>query len=714
MIPSSASSETSGIWRKLAALLFVIVALGLPINDLYRYTLLVIAGVIIFAGMVRPQCKAWLIAAAIVAVAAVGQALIPAEQIEEGHNVFLTGGASNALVAGLPADAYRQMVAEFDRAYPPEHRCDPAVAGCWQSQGRPDRVYAFSADGIFGKPMYSRRVDDIDFADPVWLRLGFINEVRYNWYANTGTLQRNTRERSLLNVLHPWQFTMPFFVMYRFPAAYAGSALCWRGTVLWEGTNEQFAALHHDSMACRTLASEDIGRRVFGVAIARDVPLAMKLRPSLVIRIRPIMPALLAALGVVAVVLLLVRWQPQSVAMPFLLAALALLVVMLNDASFIGGLRPFDGGDDGLFYDGVGRIILQHLLRGEIAQALEGGEKVFFYGGPGLRYFRALEHILFGETYFGYLSLILVLPFVVLAVFGRFFSMRAALALTVIFIAIPIGALFGTSFFHYAKWAARGFSDPAAATLFLAGFIVLIGGTANGADVRFAPAFGAGLLFALALFIRPNLAPGAAVLLGGAGIAALWQGQFPRLAGMCIGFLPVLGMALHNWIFGGVFVLFSANATIAEAMPMPPSAYVAAFAELLRLDFGGEHVQRGTLQIARWLSGPSESFVMIPLHALAIGVLVRVGFARHDDPWLRLTAWAALALHSVALFYLSADRYYYLTWFLSLVVCAVWARDEGFDLLRRLSPRLAESIENLPVRARLARVLDRLAAAPRA
>jgi hypothetical protein len=158
-------------------------------------------------------------------------------------------------------------------------------------------------------------------------------------------------------------------------------------------------------------------------------------------------------------------------------------------------------------------------------------------------------------------------------------------------------------------------------------------------------------------------------------------------------------------------VLFSANATIADAMPMPPSAYVAAFAELLRLDFSGEYVRRGVLQIARWLSGPSESFLMVPVHALAVGVLLRVAFARTYDSWLRLIGWATLALHAVPLFYLSADRYYYLNWFLTLLVCAVWMRDEGFGLLRRSWPRLAQRIEHHPAGAKLGRMLDRWVAA---
>ncbi len=197
------------------------------------------------------------------------------------------------------------------------------------------------------------------------------------------------------------------------------------------------------------------------------------------------------------------------------------------------------------------------------------------------------------------------------------------------------------------KWAARGFADPAAAALFIAALVVLIGRDSTGPNGRFSSALGAGFLFALALWVRPNLAPAAGILLGGAGLAALWQWQIARVTGLCIGFLPVLGMALHNWVFGHVFVLFSSNATIAEAVPMPPSAYVAAMGELLRLDLAGGHVRMWLLQWARWLAGPSESFLMIPLNAAAIVVLILVAARRTFDPWLRLIAAAALVQHTV-------------------------------------------------------------------
>ena len=98
---------------------------------------------------------------------------------------------------------------------------------------------------------------------------------------------------------------------------------------------------------------------------------------------------------------------------------------------------------------------------------------------------------------------------------------------------------------------------------------------------------------------------------------------------------------------------------------------------------------------------------MIPLHAVAIAVLVRVVLhSRRFDPWLRLTAGAALALHPVAWFYLPYDRYYFLTWFLTLLVCAAWLRDEGLELIQRWFPRPAEWFAHHPMTAWLARVRD--------
>jgi hypothetical protein len=689
-------------WRKLAALVLCVVAIGLPINNISDYALLVILAVVIFTGDIRAQGRAWIAGVAIAAVAVLGQALLSPPRIQEGHNIFLPGPA---LERGLPGDVYRHLAAAFDAQYPPEKRCNPKELGCWQSQGRPDSAFAFSADGIWRAPMYSRAVSALDFANPVWLHLGFVNELRYNWTGDTD-VRRAQRDRRFWMGWNRWHVTIPWFEVISLPSAYVGGELCWRGEVMWEGENQHFAPPAGDN--CRRITGADVGKRIVGIGIKPDT-LAMHLTPPWSVRLQNFARGILLLAAAAALIGVLVRVRTGRIVLSLIVVGLSALVIALADASFLGGLRPFDGGDDGLFYDGVGRLILQKLLTGDFFGALEGGEKVFYYGGPGLRYFRALEHIVFGESYLGYLSLVLLFPFIAYALFSRFLPERWSLALIFIFVAIPAGTLFGTSFVQYEQWASRGFADPAAYILFVAGLTLVVSARPDERRTIFRAFFGA-LLLALGIFMKPIIAPAAAILLGGAGVAALYLRQWGRLAGLCAGFLPVFSMAAHNWVYGHVFVLFSANAEHSAVLVMPPSAYSAAAHELVRLDLHGEHLRQFILQVASWLSGPAESYVTIPLNAAGVVILIYVVVrGRQFDPWLRLIGAAALAQHIVALFYTAAvARYHFLTWFLTMLVAAVWFHRVGIDWLKQRFPAFSHQFAVHPWSRRLASGLARL------
>lgn len=687
-------------WRKLAVLALAVAAIGLPVNDLAVYALLLVLTVVIFSGEVSARPRAWAAAVVIVVVAVAGQALLSPPRLEEGHNVFLP---SPALERALPAQVYRQMANEFDALYPPAQRCNPNKFGCWRNNGFPDSAFAFSSDSVWRKSDASRSVTSLDFSDPVWLRLGFSNDIRYNWTSDTD-VTRATRDKRFWMGLNRWHLTMPWYEMVRLPSAFVGGELCWRGELMWEGEGGQFSRWTGDG--CRTIEPADAGRRIFGIAIKPDT-LAMYLTPPWTVRWLSFAQwalVLAASFGLVAT---LVRFKARRTVLPFVLIGLAVLVIAVDDASFLGGVRPFDGGDDGLFYEGVGRLILQKLLAGDIAGFFEGGEKVFYYGGPGLRYFRAIEHVIFGESYLGYLSLILLFPFLVHRLFRRFLPESWALALILLFIAVPVGTLFGTTFVQYEKWAARGFADPAAYILFVAGLGVVIGVSAVRSG-KFLPAFFGALLLALGIFMKPIVAPAAGILLAGAGLSALSLRQWPRLAGFCIGFLPVFSMALHNWFFGRALVLFSANSADSNLLVMPPSAYAVAMRQLLSLNFSG--VARMLTQLADWLSGPAESYLTIPLNAAGVVILVAVVLrGRALDPWLRLIGASALAQHAVALFYNAATaRYHFLTWFLTVLVVMAWFHDVGIGLLTRRYPVLSARIANHRWSRQLASALSRL------
>jgi hypothetical protein len=169
-------------------------------------------------------------------------------------------------------------------------------------------------------------------------------------------------------------------------------------------------------------------------------------------------------------------------------------------------------------------------------------------------------------------------------------------------------------------------------------------------------------------------------------------------------------MALHNWVYGGALVLFTTSAAHPVLLTMPPSDYLAALIELAHLDVAGEHVTRALAQIGGWLAGPSESVAMAPLNAAAIVILIRVMMLRAAEPWLRLTAFATLIQHGVALIYAGSGRYYYLTWLLTLLVVAAWVHGEGLDVLRRRFPDFTQRIAKHPACLALVRGLHRMAA----
>ena len=681
---------------KIGVFALAVAAAGLPINDVAIYAVLLLAAVAIFTGTVRVDLARWGAAAAVIAVTVGAEVALAPPRIDEGFNVFLPGGV---MERDLPADVYRHLSAEFDKQYPPERRCDPKATGCWRGAGAPDRAYAFAGDGIFHKSDLSRSVTRLDFSDPVWHRLGFINEMRFNWFP-VSDVQRARRDGRAWKGYDRWQLTMPWFTMVRLPAAYVGGQLCWSGDLLWEGAGERFIA--HQNSGCRAIAPEDAGRRVVGVAI-KPGTLAMNLEGPPGVRLKQWLQPLIKLAAIAALVVLLIRVRPRRAAAPLLLVALAVAVIAIDDASFLGGVRPFDGGDDGMFYDSVGRDILQKLLAGDWRGFLEGGESVFYYGGPALRYFRALEHIVFGDSFLGYLSLVLVLPFIVLALFRRFLSPPWPLVLALLFVAVPLGEIFGTTFVHYAKWAARGFADPACYILFMAGLLPLLGPRRSGPGDQFWPAFFGALLIALGIGMKPLVAPAAAVFLGGAGLAALYGRQWPRLAGMCIGFLPVFSMAWHNWAFGGRFVLFSSNSQDGNLLVMPPSAWVGALREFATFDFAGGLAHRALMQLPNWLSGPAESYWTVPVNAAGVAMLIYVVVRGRDfDPWLRLIGAAALAQHLVAMFYIATPRYHFLAWFLTLLVAAAFMQQVGFPWLARRYPALMARVTGILWPPRLA------------
>src|SRR5690242_1071767 len=88
----SAPPHLSSVLCRLSAVFLVLLALGLPINHLPQYAMLVSATVFIFTSPLSGRPIAWLSAISAVAACIFGQSVFAPAQIEEGENVFLVDG----------------------------------------------------------------------------------------------------------------------------------------------------------------------------------------------------------------------------------------------------------------------------------------------------------------------------------------------------------------------------------------------------------------------------------------------------------------------------------------------------------------------------------------------------------------------------------------------------------------------------------------------
>ena len=268
---------------KLAALVLVVAALGLPINDLPRFALLVVAAVLIYAGTVSTRMPGPWIGARWRSPALRARPDDPAGAAHRGGPQRLSGRpAGRRARSRAAAEAFRLMLARVRRhdirrsAVATARRRAAGAARAFPTGPLRSRPTAF-----WSAPAYSRRVSGHRFCRPgvaaprVHQRAALQLE-RPTSATSSATRATAASRRSCTSGGSKCRGSSCTV----FPADFAGSALCWRGDVLWEGAGGEFAAIRHPSMACRTLAAEDVGRRIFGVAIANDPPLAMRLEPS--------------------------------------------------------------------------------------------------------------------------------------------------------------------------------------------------------------------------------------------------------------------------------------------------------------------------------------------------------------------------------------------------------------------------------------------------
>ena len=313
----------------------------------------------------------------------------------------------------------------------------------------------------------------------------------------------------------------------------------------------------------------------------------------------------LTFVGSVSVVVLTVgpRWGSYLRALGIFSGGYVLMVsfIWISFGKYIGKTYPpHGGGDDGLVHDGYGRIMAMFAGQGDVIEALEGIEPIYWFT-PGMRYVRMAEKLVFGDTNHLYALLLPCVPILVFYLIRHFVGTRWAWVTTAFFCLIPAGNL---SFLQYMANAKLGYGEAAAGGLFLLGLVVMLRTQPEwGGKARNAPMAGlAGAALAASMFIRPNLAL-AVVWLGAAYAWTSWKRRdAATILAVAVGLGLALWLPFHNWFYGGEFYLISEGSS-RMSLPLGVGDYVSALGGIARGEFQTPAVGELSAHLSRQLSG---------------------------------------------------------------------------------------------------------------
>jgi len=415
---------------------------------------------------------------------------------------------------------------------------------------------------------------------------------------------------------------------------------------------------------------EDAGSRFWVFEVGSEARLAMRLEQSAWLLALDLTLQLVLVAALVAILWLTLRVDPARLSRLGVVTAAGGVVIALVAPDFFTHALTVVAERDPLVYRGLGYDIARSLVEGRWGDALQGGEDVFLFM-PGMCYFRALELVLFGDT--SYATLIVLLATLPLhwRLANLVLERRRALAIAYMVFCLTI-------FARLFAWAVKGYSEAVGSFLLIAGVTVFLQTLveprryAPGDAAKLSAAF---LLLVFATWIRPNFA----LVIGVMGLVTLrvhaagfgWRTSLVILSPS----LLVFAVALHNAYFGGRIVWF-AETLKGDSLRVDLGDYAAMLAEWLHGALG-EKSARVAHQLAGWV---------LPLRWV---LLAAMGYllARGGPGWrpARVLALISLALYLPFLFYFSPSRHIQSADAVT-ILCALAALRLGATNLRSRTP----------------------------
>ena len=507
--------------------------------------------------------------------------------------------------------------------------------------------YAFSADGVWQHPKYSRVVNKINVNGLTSAKLGTINDNKFNFYEAVSPLKRDN---------------LSFLLMYILPPESEGMTLSWKGASYWPKVGDsKLEKINAEELNSRTITADLVNKPIYfaGEDLKINLDQGMKYKILSLLKISLIVIFLILALSQIFKWSLSdIQWRNKATLLATCVA-IQLAYIFILSPDLIYGLKPLEGGADGLVFFGYARRILENLVRGNFYEALKSPESVFYFM-PGMRYMLALSMSLFGDTYYGYTLLLCFVPLIIYAFLQQFFSKKISIILFIIFLS-PIGAMtryIGLSDYFYIKSISIGYGEALSYVCFLSAIYLLLRNMSEHKTVNHQYTFWAHFLCFIAIFLRPNVIIASLILIASYALFQLkynksWQKD---LLYSLLGFVPILLIPLHNWYFGGVLVPLTSSATIPGNLPTPPSTYCLAFESLCNGQFGHSAITQVINHWNEWIGIRHfyKWFMLI--------ITIYYAFKAKLFDKFGIIARMALMLQLQMLFFMPSNRYAYISW----------------------------------------------------
>ena len=371
-----------------------------------------------------------------------------------------------------------------------------------------------------------------------YLNISNLNELRSNiFHSNKGSMGF---ENQFIN-----KFNYPFIINFYFPNLYFDSELC------YEDLDKK--------IICQTITLDQNEFEIFGKG--EHFKIYLKQNKILIIA-KFFISILFLSIFIYILKSIYIFKIRNKFELTFPISLILILFILtftnIENINFLNSYFYQYPGGDGHLYLIWANIMSTSLKNYDFIEFLRGGSDVFYWM-PGMRYFLALEKILYGNAYYLHLIILSFLPFILQKILKFYFSKKVVYFLLFSFLFFPLMHHMGFSYFQFFRYFTKVFAEPISYTIFLFGFLRLIYYFQNKENLYSTLPLTCFLLVLSCLF-RPNLSSSCFILLLLPLFDLIFQKKIKILVFyILLGFLIFLPL-LHNLYYGNKFVLFTSAA----------------------------------------------------------------------------------------------------------------------------------------------------------